>query len=415
MDPATTAWLALLSGAGLIGLVFGLFAAATRYCNMGAIADWVNMGDTGRFRAWLLSIAVAAAGVAILEFSGWLSLDETRAGYRMAEFPILRYLLGGLTFGVGMVLAGGCTTRTLVRIGSGNLQAVLVYLLVGLTAAGLLYLPGVRIWTEQALHWPGWSFEGLGLPGQDLGTLASALPTTLPLAALRLGATALMVALLAWLIWRLSRGQAMRPRDQVGGLTIGLAVIAGWALTASPAGNALMTEATAAFTPPAGTGAQSLTFVAPAAELLRFGTSPSLALLTFGLVAMFGVILGSGLWFVYRGQWRWQEFGNRSEWIRQGVGAVLMGAGGVVAMGCSVGQGITGVSTLALGSLTALAGMMLGSFLALKVLFYRVVYPDAGLSTVFLALATDLKLRPASQHPLAGDITPERRPRSCQD
>ncbi|MFP4295768.1 MAG: YeeE/YedE family protein [Halothiobacillaceae bacterium] len=405
METATLAWLVLLTGALIIGFGFGLLAAATRYCNLGAIADWVNIGDRGRFRAWILSVAVAVLGVAILEYAGGLDPDQTRAGYRMAEFPVLRYVFGGLVFGAGMVLAGGCTTRTLVHIGSGNLRAAFVYLMVGLTAAALLYLPGPRIWIEEVLPWPGWSLDQAGLATQDIGAIASLLPGELSLSMWRLVAAMLVTGLLAWLVIRLGAGQAMRRRDRIAGLSIGLLVVAAWALTGSPVGMQLMAEATAAFSPPAGTGTQSLSFVAPAAELLRLATSPQVALLTFGIAAMTGVILGSATWFMRQGQWRLQVRGSWREWLRQGIGGMLMGAGGIVAMGCSVGQGMTGVSTLALGSLLTLASMMLGSFVTLKLMFYRMAHPGAGPRTLLLALATDLKLRPARHHPLPEDRT----------
>jgi len=413
MDPSQTAWILVLAAALGIGLVFGLFAAATRYCNMGAVADWVNVGDTGRMRAWILSIAVVIAGVALLEFAGWLDLDQTRANYRMADFPVIRYLLGGLLFGIGMSLAGGCTTRTLVNIGSGNLRAIYVYLLVGLTAAALLYQPTLRGWLDQAMLWPGWRVTALGAEQQDLGALLHAANQETPLELLRLLAAGLFLAALGWLWHRLSHNR-LRRRDLIGGLAIGATVLAGWLLTGSPLGQHWMNEAALAFDPPSGLGTQSLTFVGPAAETLRLTqSSPALSALTFGILAMSGVILGAFSWYAFKRQLRWQGFASGQEFVRHTIGAVLMGLGGAFAMGCSIGQGVTGVSTLALGSLLVLISMILGSFITLKLMFYRIVFPEAGLCLQMKAVLTDLHLRPTDRHPLREDIPPEKRPGPC--
>src|ERR1044071_6816420 len=113
----------------------------TRFCTMGAVSDWVNMGDTGRMRSWVFAMAVALAGVVILEATGTISLSgETFPPYRSANFAWLRYLAGGRMFGIGMTLASGCGNRTLVRIGGGNVKSLTVLLV----AAGCAYL---MLWT----------------------------------------------------------------------------------------------------------------------------------------------------------------------------------------------------------------------------------------------------------------------------
>jgi len=222
---------------------------------------------------------------------------------------------------------------------------------------------------------------------------------------LDLNTTRLLVALvvvftLITLVIRMGAAPLKRMH-LIGGTAIGALVAAGWLLTGSPAGQTLMEQASLSFAPPAGLGTQSLTFVAPAAETLRLVThGPAFSLLTFGIMAMLGVILGAFVWFAYKRQLRWQGFASKADFVRHSIGAVLMGVGGILAMGCSIGQGVTGVSTLALGSILVLISMIFGSWLTMKVLFYRIVFPQAGWRMQIKAILTDLKLRPAQSHPL---------------
>ncbi|MFO7582821.1 YeeE/YedE thiosulfate transporter family protein, partial [Guyparkeria sp.] len=268
-------WLLILAGALGIGLLFGLVAAATRYCNMGAVSDWVLTGDMGRMRAWLLSIAVAIAAVGAFELLGAIDLDQTRVNYRAADFPWLRYLLGGTMFGIGMVLAGGCTTKTLVNIGQGDLKSLWAYAVVGLTALVLLNWPTARLFIDQGLAWPGLSLASLGIDHQDAGGIAAGI-TSLDHAYLRpVMASLLATGLFVWL-WRLDHARRMRPADLAGGIGIGMIIVLGWLWTGSSTGQALMNEAALAFDPPRGTGTQSLSFVGPAAESLRLAADPKL-------------------------------------------------------------------------------------------------------------------------------------------
>lgn len=409
----THPWLMLLAGALVIGLAFGAIAGATRYCNMGAVSDWVLTGDLGRMRAWLLSIAVTILGVALLEYAGVFDLDQTRVNYRAAHFPWLRYLLGGLLFGIGMVLAGGCTTKTLVNIGQGDMKSLWAYAVVGLTATALLYWPEARWFIDQTLAWPGLSLESLSIPHQDLGALVASATGQEALAGWRLAVAMLVAAGLVIWLWRLDQARRMRRADVIGGLGIGLVITAGWLWTGSATGQRLMNEASLAFQPPAGTGSQSLSFVAPAAETFRLASDPMLAWLTFGIVAMSGVILGAGVWALLRRQFRWQAFTSWPQFASYTIGGALMGSGGIIAMGCSVGQGLSGTSTLAVGSLMALGTIVLGAFIALKTLLYRALYPESRPHLTACALLADLRLIPRRCHPFNDEVPSGDRPAGC--
>src|SRR5690349_8642722 len=157
-----------------IAVIMGAVTCKTNFCAMGAVSDWVNIGNTGRMRAWVFSMAVALAGVVALEAAGIVNLsNETFPPYRTANFAWIRYLLGGLMFGVGMTLASGCGNKTLVRIGGGNLKS-LVVLAVGAACAYLM------MWTplfEKAfLPWiaaVSINLQSYGVANQELGTIVA--------------------------------------------------------------------------------------------------------------------------------------------------------------------------------------------------------------------------------------------------
>lgn len=392
-----TAWPLLLALAFLLGLMLGLTAAATRYCTLGAVADWATLGETTRLRAWVVSMGIALLGVALLEVAGLIDLDQTRVGYRDAPLAWGRHVLGGLAFGIGMVLAGGCTTRALVSLGGGNLRGLYVYTLVGLAAAALLYWP--------PLHTAVDSFgraTALDLPSgrQDLGHVLA--PFGLDASYVRLALALLLGGLIGgWVVRAAGRSRRRGWREIAGGVLIGGLVTGAWWLTGSDWGGAAMEAQRYAQTVPPGLGTQSFTFVGPAAELLRWlRQSFAPQALGFGVTTVLGVVAGSLLWHRVRGQTRLQGFVDRADLLRHSLGALLMGAGGVLAMGCTLGQGVSGVSTLALGSLLSLASMILGAFLTLRVIYYRTLFPDATTRTLVHALLTDLHLLPASRHPL---------------
>ena len=155
-----------------IAVVMGAVTSKTNFCAMGAVSDWVNIGDTGRMRAWVFAMAVALAGMIALEGAGIVNLSgETFPPYRTANFAWIRYLLGGFLFGVGMTLGSGCGNKTLVRVGSGNLKSVVV-LAVGAACAYLM------MWTpvyEKLFHpWVAATTINLqahGVANQELGTI----------------------------------------------------------------------------------------------------------------------------------------------------------------------------------------------------------------------------------------------------
>ncbi|MBS1147961.1 MAG: putative transrane protein, partial [Proteobacteria bacterium] len=117
-----------------IALIMGAVVNKTNFCTMGAVSDWVNIGDTGRLRAWMLAIAVGVLGVTALEAAGLVNVTSTFPPYRQTNLAWLENVLGGVLFGIGMTLASGCGNKTLIRIGGGNLKSVMVLLVIALIA-----------------------------------------------------------------------------------------------------------------------------------------------------------------------------------------------------------------------------------------------------------------------------------------
>jgi hypothetical protein len=355
-----------------IALVMGALVNKTNFCTMGAVSDWVNMEDTGRMRSWLLAIGIAIGGVALLEVLGKLNLpDNTFPPYRTANFAWLRYVLGGALFGVGMTLGSGCGNKTLVRIGGGNLKS-LVVLAIACTMAYLM------LWTDFfAIVFDSWmsplaiNLGKFGIKSQELGAILGGLAGMEDTAALhRILAVIMSLGLIAFAFS--SHDFRTNGNLILGGLAVGLAVVAGWYVTGgSMMGQEWREFAEMADVPPSRAQVQSLTFISPMGDLARYLMDPhNLSLLNFGIMALFGVIVGSFLYAVASRSFHWEWFPSFQDFLFHAVGAVLMGVGGVLSMGCTIGQGVTGFSTLALGSMVTFAAIVLGAAGTMK-LQYR--------------------------------------------
>ncbi|HWH75709.1 MAG TPA: YeeE/YedE family protein [Methylibium sp.] len=354
-----TAYTAVIWGGLVLGLLLGITGQASRFCVRGAIADWYLSGSRGRMLHWVLVVAVAAGATQILV--AFQAFDASRTLAWSERFAWASYLIGGGLFGFGMVLAAGCPQRSLVKVGAGNLKAIVTLLVAALAAQ--MTLRGVfaeaRVATLDA-----WSVP-LGGP-QDLGAV---LAQWLPLAAapLRLAVVALLLAGAGCWLWR-RRGD-LTSVQWIAGIAIGLLVPAAWLLTGW-----------IGFLPehpetlePAWQGTQShrpeaLSFTAPIAhalDLLTLWTDKSMTA-SFGVMLALGVPLGSFVSARWRGEFRIESFGSEKELRDHLLGGVLMGIGGVTAAGCSVGQGVSGLAMLSCGALVAVVGITLGALAALK-------------------------------------------------
>jgi uncharacterized protein len=363
IDPSAIA-AQVLWAAFALAFVFGAIAQRTHFCTMGAVADIVNIGDWSRMRMWALAIGVAMIGFNSMVAIGWL--DAGKSLYATPRLAWLSALVGGLLFGFGMVLASGCGSKTLVRIGGGNLKSLVVFIVLGVAAfATLKGITGVaRVATVDRVV--------VELAGaQDLPSIAAR--------AFGVGkawaAHGLSLALGgALIVWVLARREGRGADVLLGGAGIGAVIVAMWWVSGrlgyvAEDPNTLQE----AFVATNSQRMESLSFVAPVAytiDWLLFFSDKS-KVLTIGIVSTVGVVLGSAVVAVASKQFRWEGFASAEDTANHLVGAVLMGVGGVTALGCTVGQGLSGVSTLALGSFIALAAIIGGAVLALRYQVWR--------------------------------------------
>lgn len=341
-----------LAVAGLvIGAAFGALVYRTNFCTMGSISDIMTFGDWRRFRAWILAAATALVGTQALHAAGVVDLGHSM--YLSPSFNWLGHGIGGLMFGFGMVLAGGCASKNLVRAGSGDLRALVTLVIVGIAAFATIggILGPIRATLE---NWTALDLRPLGIVSQDLGAII----TRATGYANASSAVSTVLVALAALVYCF-RDSEFRSSSVhiVSGVGVGLCVIAGWLATGL------------AFDEMASRPMQtaSLTFVRPAGDVLdwlqRFtaGRIPG-----FGASTVFGALAGACAASLAAGRFKLSGYSDAKDVRRNLTGALLMGIGGVLALGCTVGQAIAGVSTLALGSFLTFAAIVLGGSLGIR-------------------------------------------------
>ncbi|WP_418314868.1 YeeE/YedE family protein [Piscinibacter sakaiensis] len=358
----STQWVVL--GGLALGIVFGALGQWSRFCVRGAIADWVEARQPARLSSWLIALATAAIGTQLLVQFNLFDISRTNA--LNERFVWLSYLVGGALFGYGMILARGCPQRSLVKAGSGDMRAVVTLLVAAITAA--MTLRG--LFAEARVQGLESKAVALGMP-QDGGSLLAAATDIAagPLRWLIIGG--FCVAVVWWL--RRNRG-TMNVSHWLGGALIGLLVPAAWYLTGHIGFAAEHPETLeAAWLGTQTNRPEALSFTAPLAntlDLLMLWSDKN-TVATFGVMLVVGVLLGSVLSALLRRDFRLENFQSPGELVNHLIGGTLMGFGGVTAMGCSIGQGLTGLSTLSAGAALATAGIVAGAWAALRVQLRR--------------------------------------------
>lgn len=348
-----------------LAVIFGAIAQRTHFCTMGAVSDIMTMGDWSRMRMWVTAMGVAMIGFNAMVALGWLEAADTV--YAGPRFIWLSALVGGAMFGFGMVLASGCGSKTLVRIGGGNLKSLVVFFVLGFAAFATMrgITAVLRVNTVDAL-----AVEFAD--GQDLPTLLSAATgiaknTLAAVLGIGLGA--------ALLLWALIRREGRSADNLLGGLGLGAIIAALWWVSGR-LGHVAEDPNTLeeVFVATNSRGMESLTFVAPMAytiDWLIFFSDKS-KVLTIAIVTTVGVVVGSALYALVSRSFRWEGFRDAGDTAHHLVGAVLMGVGGVTAMGCTIGQGLSGLSTLSLTSFVAIGAIILGAVAGLKYQFWLI-------------------------------------------
>jgi uncharacterized membrane protein YedE/YeeE len=348
----------------LITTVLGAIMQKTSFCTLGAVSDGILMEDWSRMRQWCLAIGIAILGVALMSHLGWI--DVSKSFYTGNRVLYLSTVIGSTFFGIGMVLASGCGSKTLVRIGGGNLKSIVVFIVLGLVAymtmrgflgmmkANTIDKVSLSLSTNQDL--PSILSASFGIAKENLRSIL----------ALIIGGVFIGFALLKKSFWS--------SENLLAGIGVGVAITAIWwvsgryaHLTEDP--NTLQE----AFLVTNSGRMESLSFVAPYAFALDWMmfTSDKSKVLTIGIVAVIGMILGSAISSILNKNFRWESFRGVEDTANHLVGAALMGFGGVTAVGCTIGQGLSGLSTLALNSFIAFPGFILGAYIGLQYLQWR--------------------------------------------
>ncbi len=336
--------------AGLVlGLIFGAVDLLSGFCLTSGLRNWLTKGDGILIRSFALALAVAIVGTQALAAAGLVDLGQSI--YLQPSFSGALILFGGLLFGYGMVAANACVSRAWVLLGRGNLRSLVVVTIVAVTAQ--MTLKGLLAPARLAfLQWSQSTFQIIALP--DLLSAHLLSDHWLSASTARLAAAAFVGLIL--LIFALAHAPFRRSYGQIAaGVVIGLLIPAGWFATGYLGADPFN---------PAPVG--SLTFVAPSADSLQYVMFSTGTSLSFGVTLVAGVLVGSFVTALVTRRFAWEGYGSVRHMLRSIGGAALMGCGGAMAYGCTIGQGLTGLSTLALPSALAVTGIVLGAAAALR-------------------------------------------------
>jgi uncharacterized protein len=347
-----------------LSILFGAIAQRSHFCTMGAVSDIITMGDWTRMRMWGMAIGVAMIGFAALVATG--QIDPAKTLYASSRLIWLSALVGGAMFGFGMVLSSGCGSKTLVRVGGGSLKSLVVFVVMSVAAFATLKgitavlrvatvdRVAVDFPTQAAL--PNWVAGATGLAPETAGLALAAL----------IG--------LGLLSWAVSGSGFSSFNNLLGGLGTGAVITTMWWVSGHlgyvPEHPETLQEA---FLATNSGRAEALSFVAPFAYTLDWFMffSDKSKVLTLGIVSVFGVVAGSALVAFLSRSFRWEGFQDAKDTANHLIGATLMGVGGVVAMGCTVGQGLSGISTLSAMSFIAVAAIIAGAIAGLRFQLWR--------------------------------------------
>ena len=403
----------------ILALVLGLVASKTNFCTMGAVSDLINMGDAGRFRAWILAATVALIGVVLLESFGMVNVSSTLPPYRGSEFQWGRYILGGILFGIGMTFASGCGNKTLLRIGGGNIKSIFVFVVIAFVAYQMVNpfkdLP--TTWYQTYFSsWLNVASISLSTP-QDLGSITGNL-FGVSATTMRIVVGSLIAVIALRYIFR-SKEFRQSTDNILAGVVIGIIILLAWYFTSNVAVNTEdgtislpqfygewdMVMESEEGKPKNGSSnlqSQSFTFISPIGQMYGYITGGfKSAFVSFGVVTVLGVVLGSFLWALLTRSFRIEWFNSFKDFYMHIIGGVLMGFGGVLGLGCTIGQSITGVSTLALGSFLVFISIVFGSAITMKIQYYQMVYEEeSSFIKALLSSLVDMKLLPASMRKL---------------
>lgn len=341
----------IVAAIGLIGgVLLGLAARLGRFCTLGAIEDALYQRSDLRLRMWVLAIGVSGLLSFILVHLG--ALDPQQTIYHLAPFSPIASILGGLLFGYGMSIAGNCGFGALARFGGGDLRSFVIVLVMGISAYVMLSGPlaplRVSFVEATAIRSDLRSFPQLlqsffAVPSVVWGLFISAIITACALG---------------------SRAFLRNRRAVFWSLVVGFAIATGWAGTQWVARDGFSIVSV-----------ESHSFTAPLGQTLIYLMTSSGGGLTFGVGSVFGVLAGAFIGSLIKGHFRWEACEDPRELKRQFFGAICMGFGAVLALGCTIGQGISAFSLLTFSAPFAFFGIFVGAAIGLRQLITGFALP----------------------------------------
>ncbi len=363
----------LLLGAFAVSVVFGAAAQASRFCPQGGLREALQGGPSPRLLAYFAAIGFALIGVAVLQVFLQQALAPARPPYLSANMAWGRYVVGGLLFGAGMVLARGCPLRMTVRVAQGSLGALLLLVVMASAAYAFSRTELFDLWLAPWLAPMTLDLRAAGLQSQGLDAIlgVSGLAGRAALGAFLGAAILLLVARrLPWSHHALS---------WIAAAVLGLMISAGYGLTSGSLGQAAAEESSFMSQPIEGMGVQSLTYAGPLSDVVHFALRPGEQTFSIGVVVLLGTLAGALVSALLRREFKPQSIGTPGALGRQLAGAAMTGSGAVIGLGCTVGHGLSGVGVLSLGSLIGLVAIFAG---AMSVLWVEsALQPSAEQST----------------------------------
>jgi uncharacterized membrane protein YedE/YeeE len=341
-------------------VIMGYAAQRSQFCPVGGLRDTLNGRSSHRLWTYLAVIAVAIATTTLLEYVNYMDLDNTKPPFRNDQFAWGRYFIGGVIFGIGTALSG-CGMRNLVLFGQGSLKALVLITIMAITA---YIMTRTSFYADYFMPWLApMTIDFSHIGSQDLGSLLAASPDNAPTMRLIVGLGIATITILLAL-----RNETFRqPKHLISAIVIGLIITAGYAITGGSFGQQLIEQAEFMDSPPAGLGTQSYSFAGPMGDVVYWLMNiKETNLITFGVVSFIGLALGSLVASVIHNEFNVKLLGSAKDTLISTIGAVLVVVGAVMAMGCTIGHGISGIATLALGSFIALASMTAGAYAVLK-------------------------------------------------
>ena len=331
----------------IIGSVMGYVARRNHFCTMSSLERYWYAADGNGVRAWVLAAAVALTATQAMILAGWIDLGDSI--YLSEPLPIAGSIVGGLMFGFGMAFVGTCGFGALIRLGGGSLRALIV--LGTMAVAALAASRGLIGHAREAIFDP-LSVDFASSGGQSMGALLTALT------GIDLNLTVAVVIGALLLLWTLKDASFRQDRGKVvSGAVIGLCIAAGWLVTAS--------FSESLFQP---VQKEAGSFVAPLSDTMMQVVTVTRELPDYGVGLVAGVLLGAAFAAWRADDVRWEACDDARELGRHLLGAFLMGTGGIFALGCTIGQGVSAASVMAISAPIAIASIVVGARIGLGVI-----------------------------------------------